>query len=194
MTPGLMKGAGAIGAITEPSLPRRGASPIGLRARTEAAAASSGISTAGSRASAAFSSPVRMAMLWKVPPDTMSEAWGLPGRGRHLDLEVHAAQAVARLGGRQLGQLGHEQVRREGLEPAHLDELDPGLRGPLVVGVDDLAHERQLAREVGVVGVRRPRRRRSPDGRSGCRGRRGRAPRGCGRPSPRGSPGRTRRR
>ena len=54
------------------------------------------------------------------------------------------------------GGLGREQdaeVRGQRLEPADLDDLDAGVRCPLVEGVDRPPHERDLSGQVDVVGA-----------------------------------------
>jgi hypothetical protein len=68
---------------------------------------------------------------------------------REVDLVELLVPAVARrLGGEQ-----DREVGRQRLEPAHLHDLDPGIAGALVELVDDLTHERDLAREVDVIGA-----------------------------------------
>ena len=81
MTAGLMNGAGAMGAMTDPSSPLRGASPIGLTLRTAAATPASLIRIAGSVILPASFEPATAARLWKVPPDMPSEGLGMPPGG-----------------------------------------------------------------------------------------------------------------
>ena len=92
ITAGLMNAAGAIGAITAPFDPRRGASTIGLTRRTAAANAASSISAAASVMIAASSAPATAARLWKVPPDIPSEGRGSPGGGVKLTSRSAAAR------------------------------------------------------------------------------------------------------
>ena len=113
ITAGLMNAAGAIGAITAPPGPRRGATEIGLSRRTSSAATGSVISAAGSVTAEALSAPVTAARLCIVPPEIMSEGRGMPGRplDRHLEIRlarpspqrsraVSAASSTARSDGR----------------------------------------------------------------------------------------------
>ena len=151
ITAGLMNAAGAIGATTAPSAPRRGATLIGLRRRTSSARAGSLISAPESVTAEASSPPAAAARLCSVPPEIMSEGRGMPGGPEKRHLEVGLCEPLAeallrRLGGEQDGQVG-----RQRLETRDLHDLDPGLRGAAVERVDHLAHERDLSRQVHVV-------------------------------------------
>ena len=147
-----MNAAGAIGAITVPSA-RRTETAIGLRWRTRAARAGSVISAAGSVIDRASSLPVISTRLWSVPPERMSPGRGIPVGCWMLTRQVDVREPLVPALLRRLGRERHGEVGRQRLEAAHLDDLHPGLGGALVELVDHLAHERDLAREVGVVGA-----------------------------------------
>ena len=146
-----MNAAGAIGATTEPSVPRRGATLIGLRRRTSSARAGSVISAPESVTADASSPPAAAARLCSVPPEIMSEGRGMPGGPEKRHLEVGLREPLAEALLRRLGGEQHGQVGRQRLEPGDLHDLDPGLRGAVVERVDHLAHERDLSRQVHVV-------------------------------------------
>ena len=146
-----MNAAGAIGAITAPLEPRRGATLIGLRRRTSAARAGSVISAAGSVTADASSPPAAAARLWSVPPEIMSEGRGIPGGPSTLTSRSASASPSPKRSRAVSAASSTAQVRRQRLEPAHLHDLHSRLRGARVVGVDHLAHERDLSGQVHVM-------------------------------------------
>ena len=170
ITAGLMNAAGAIGPTTAPPGPRRGGRSIGLRART--AAASRG-RRPGRRGLPPRGSGRRPSRPCSGRSRRRSCRRGGAGPGGAVTRPRRRPRRAPRPSAR--GGLGGEQDRevgRQRLEAADLDDLHPGVGGRGRTP-RDLAHERDLAGQVGVVGAAPRRRRRSPAARGWCRGRRG---------------------
>ena len=171
MTAGLMKGEGVIGVTTSPCALKRGAIAIGLTVRTRCAWSSSTISAAGVGGS-------RRVVDGEDLGEALQGAAGDDVRGpdlavgeRQVGVEVGDGELLAPALARGLGGEQDEQVGRQRLEAAGVDDLDARLLGALAGGARSSGARRGSRRSGPCSGRRRRCRPRSPARRRGCRGR-----------------------